>query len=458
MNIKLIISDLDGVILDFKEIHFEALNMALESFDKKFVISYEDHVKTFDGLSTKKKLSLLSNMRGFPIDKVDYVNDLKQKFTTELISKFDNINYEIKNVVKKLKDDGYSFYVASNAVLNTIELGLKKLGIYDLVDGIYSNENVSSPKPNPEIYLRCMVDASVSPHETLIIEDSRYGREAATLSGANVCGIDNSFGFTYDMIKSFIDNITTNSVKWAGKANMNVLIPMSGLGSRFAKVGFKLPKPLIDIDGKPMIQCVVENLNIDANFIFVVQDSHYDEYNLGVLLPLIAPNCKIVKTAGLTEGAACSTLVAKEFINNDQHLLIANSDQILEWDSCSFMWNMISTNADGGLLTFNDTDPKWSFSKIDSNGYVTEVAEKKPISDLASTGIYYYKHGKDYVKYAEQMIFKNIRTNNEFYICPVYNEFIADGKKIRTFNCDKMHGVGTPEDRELYLKFLDEKR
>jgi dTDP-glucose pyrophosphorylase len=131
---------------------------------------------------------------------------------------------------------------------------------------------------------------------------------------------------------------------------------------------------------------------------------------------------------------------------------MANSDQFAEWDSNEFMYKMIEQKVDAGILSFESTHPKWSFVKIDENGYVTEVAEKKPISNIATVGIYYWSKGSDYVKYAEQMISKNIRVNNEFYVCPVFNEAIKDNKKIKTFNIDKMWGLGTPEDLEFFLK------
>ena len=233
---------------------------------------------------------------------------------------------------------------------------------------------------------------------------------------------------------------------------MNVLIPMAGAGSRFEQAGYTFPKPLIDVDGKPMIQVVTDNLNIDAKYIFIVQKEHYEKYNLKHLLGLITnDNCEIVQVDGLTEGAACTTLLAKEFIDNDEPLVIANSDQFVEWDSNEFMYSMVADNVDGGMLTFEATHPKWSFAKLGEDGFVCEVAEKKPISNIATVGVYYWTKGSDYVKYTEQMINKNIRTNNEFYVCPVFNEAIQDGKKIKIFEIEKMWGLGTPEDLKRYL-------
>jgi dTDP-glucose pyrophosphorylase len=200
-----------------------------------------------------------------------------------------------------------------------------------------------------------------------------------------------------------------------------------------------------------MIQVVVENLNIEANYIFLVQKEHYEKYNLKYMLNLIAPNCTIVQVDGMTEGAACTTLLAQEFINNDEPLIMANSDQFVEWNSNECMYAFKADNIDGGILTFEDTHPKWSYAKLDDNGFVSEVAEKKVISNQATVGVYYWNKGSDYVKYARQMIHKDIRTNGEFYVCPVFNEAIDDGKKIRVKQIQKMWGIGTPEDLNYFL-------
>ena len=153
----------------------------------------------------------------------------------------------------------------------------------------------------------------------------------------------------------------------------------------------------------------------------------------------------------MTEGAACSTLLAKEYINNDNPMIMANSDQIVDWNSNECMYSFYADDIDGGILTFPNTHPKWSYVKLGNNGFVCEVAEKKVISDLATVGIYFWRRGSDYVKYAEQMISKNIRVNGEFYVAPVFNEAIGDGKLIRTKNVTAMHGIGTPEDLNNYL-------
>jgi dTDP-glucose pyrophosphorylase len=227
---------------------------------------------------------------------------------------------------------------------------------------------------------------------------------------------------------------------------------MAGAGSRFEQAGYTFPKPLIEVRNKPMIQVVVGNLNIEANYIYIVQAKHREKYNLDTLLNLITPGCKIVETAGITEGAACTALLAKEHIDNQSPLFFANSDQFVEWNSNEFMYKMQETGCDGGIVTFEATHPKWSFARVNELGLVTEVAEKNPISNIATVGYYWWKKGSDFVKYAEKMIEKNIRVNNEFYVCPVFNQAIEDNKQIRTFNVKGMWGLGTPEDLNYYLE------
>ena len=182
---------------------------------------------------------------------------------------------------------------------------------------------------------------------------------------------------------------------------MNILIPMAGRGSRFESQGYTFPKPLIEVKGKPMIQVVVENLNIRAKYTFIVQKDHYQKYNLKYLLNIISPDCNIVQVDGITEGAACTTLLAKKIIDTEEQLLIANSDQFVEWDSGETLYSFLNSESDGGILTFSASHPKWSYAKLNNEGYVIEVAEKRPISENATVGIYWWRKGSDYVKYGD---------------------------------------------------------
>lgn len=453
--IQLIIFDLDGVLVDAKNIHFKTLNTALLEIDAsgKYVITESEHLSIYDGLKTNQKLELLTKNKDLPVELYDIIWNRKQELT---LLEIDSLSFDTKliSMFEELKNLNYKLAVASNSIRQSVTAMLSNIGIIQYFDMIVSNEDVKNSKPHPEMYWKIMSEYGTTPEETLIVEDSPPGLLAANRSGANILRINNSKDLHLSKIINKLaekKNKNMNIPKWQG-GKMNVLIPMAGAGSRFQQAGYTFPKPLIEVNGKPMIQVVADNLNIDATFIYVVQKEHREKYNLDTLLNLITPNCKIVEVDGVTEGAACTTLLAKEFINSDEPLIMANSDQFLEWNSNDFMYKMIEQKVDGGIVTFKATHPKWSFAKIDEFGYVTEVAEKNPISDIATVGVYYWSKGSDYVKYAEQMIEKNIRVNNEFYVCPVFNEAIGDDKKIKTFNIEKMWGLGTPEDLKYYLK------
>ncbi len=240
--------------------------------------------------------------------------------------------------------------------------------------------------------------------------------------------------------------------------SLNIVIPMAGLGSRFSEAGFEKPKPFIEVLGRPMIENVIENMYYpDANFILIARKEHLEIEKDLVDKIKQQYNVTFIGIDNLTEGTACTVLYAKELIDNDDMLLIANSDQIVDVDIRNFIDDCVNRRLDGSILTFNDVErnPKWSFALTDINGFVTRVKEKEAISSNATVGIYLFTKGSDYVNAAIRMIIENDRVNNEFYTCPTYNYAIAQNKQIGIFEIpiETMHGIGTPEDLEKYLQF-----
>ena len=237
---------------------------------------------------------------------------------------------------------------------------------------------------------------------------------------------------------------------------------MAGRGSRFSEAGYTFPKPLIDVAGHTMIEVVIKNLRPkrieDFRYIFICQREHYERYDLHNIFrnAVGGDNFEVVKLNGITAGAACTVLSAKAFINNEDDILIANSDQYIDFDVDSFIENARKGDKDGLIQTFESSHPKWSYVRLDKEGKVIETAEKKLISNKATTGLYYFKHGSDFVRATESMIKKDARYNGEFYVCPVYNELILEGKNIFVddITIDKMHGLGTPEDLNNFLDCL----
>ena len=235
---------------------------------------------------------------------------------------------------------------------------------------------------------------------------------------------------------------------------MNIIVPMAGEGKRFIDAEYEVPKPFIDVNGVSMIQAVYDNLPFEgANWFYMVRKEHtkkYDEW--------IPPGRRII-VEGTTGGAACTVLLAKEHIDNDEELLIVNSDQLMDYNIDNFnTLRRCASVLDGMIFVFWATEHKWSFAKIsDESGLITQVAEKNPISTWATTGVYYWKKGKQFVTCAENMIEHGRSVNGEFYICPVYNELINYGSGIvAPYYVTEMYGLGTPEDLERYIWREDE--
>lgn len=234
----------------------------------------------------------------------------------------------------------------------------------------------------------------------------------------------------------------------------NVVIPMAGAGSRFAQAGYTTPKPLLDVDGLPMVQRAVWGCNIGGRYIYIVQKEHSEKYNLRALLPSFTPPLEVIliEVDGVTEGAAASVLLAKHYIDNDDLLVICDSDSIVEWDPIKFLVEVGETrHLDGAIATFPGEGDRWSYVELNENGVVSKISEKEQISDKACAGVYYWRYGSDFVAYAEKMIEDDKRVNGEFYVAPVYNEAIKDGRAIGIYDVDKVTCLGTPEDYESYV-------
>jgi dTDP-glucose pyrophosphorylase len=236
---------------------------------------------------------------------------------------------------------------------------------------------------------------------------------------------------------------------------INIVIPMAGAGSRFTKAGYTKPKPFIDVLDKPMICHVLDNLKmLNAKFILLARAEHYNNEQETIKWIQSNYNVEFIIIDKLTEGAACTVLHAHKLINNDTPMLIANSDQIVDISIDDFIYDSDNRNLDGSVLCFEDNDVKWSYAKLDENGFITMIREKEVISEHATVGIYYFKKGSDFVENAIDMFVRNERVNNEFYVAPVYNYSIKKGGKFGIYSIDQtqMHGTGTPEDLNKFIE------
>jgi len=231
---------------------------------------------------------------------------------------------------------------------------------------------------------------------------------------------------------------------------MNIVIPMAGLGSRFSDAGYTTPKPFIEIEGKPMILKAVNTLGFEGNYIFIIRKDEYIKNKMKEIFP----DSQIIEVDYLTDGPASSVMLAKEFINNDEELIVANCDQIMWWDAETVIKQIRVMDYDGVVVTYHETTPKNSYARINRRGYVTKMAEKQVISNVSLNGIHYWKKGKYFVESTESMVEKNIRFNNEFYVSLTYNQMIEKGLKVGIYHIpNEFHNaVGTPDDLNRYFE------
>ena len=231
---------------------------------------------------------------------------------------------------------------------------------------------------------------------------------------------------------------------------LNILVPMAGEGSRLKEYGSV--KPLIKIGNLSMIEIVHDNINLNGNYIYIAKNEHIDLYDIKKHIDNFCKNYIMISQQGKLNGAAASSLLAKDYIDNDVPLLIINSDQYLVWDANNFIDEVLK-KYDGGILTFKESDPRFSYV-LEENGLISSVVEKEVVSEKATCGVYFWKKGSDYVKYAEKMISNSIMINGEFYVGPVFNEAIKDGKKIIAIDCKEMWDLGTPESLSKFIKYM----
>ena len=395
-------------------------------------------ITTKEKLQKKKKKEIINES---DIDKIY----LRKKEIAD--SKFNNLeeDYDKINLFKYLKNSNCKIAVVTNGNKKSANLILTRIGIINYIDLIISNDDVKNKKPHSEPYIRAISYFGGDLNKYIIFEDSEVGIISAKGTGANV----------YQVLNYKDINIET-IIKLNGVKNINILIPMAGLGSRFSNRGFKKIKPLIEVAGVPMIKKAIDSLNIHGTFIFIVRTNE----NLNELKKYLLefkPVCKIVDVSELTEGSASSCYLAKELINNDNELIIANCDQCLEWNSKLFLDETRKRNLDCSVLTYKSDSNKNSFIKTDENGKGTLIREKEVISDKALVGVHYFKHGKLFVESYEDIYNKKIKFKNEYYVSTVCNNMIEKGLYVGNISLrkeDEFHCLGTPDDYFKYLKYI----
>lgn len=438
MGLKLVLFDLDGVLVDARDLHFHALNDALP---REYKISEDEHLAIYDGLPTRQKLELLHERVGLPRDDFEDIEARKQQATLERAAQHIK---PIPNVLETVKaaESIAQLGVVSNARHATTWKFLELAGLRGFFDPwmIFSNDDVVLPKPNPEGYLRAMATAGAGPRETLAVEDSPKGRIAAATAGCNVAVVRHPYELTPAVLK-----VEPPEIGYPFRGA--VVIPAAGNGKRFREAGYESPKPLIEIGGLPMVGAVTRNLRLSpTNGLVVIVQTE-------VAQQLRSP-FGFILTDDEPKGAALTVLPVLKGLPPNCPVLLANCDQLIEANLPALLWQVESRREDGGILTFPASDKRWSYAAVDERGLVTEVREKDPFSPHATCGIYYWARAGDAVRAIEAMVAAEDRVNGEFYLAPAFNYAIREGARIRALPVERMIGLGTPEDLQAYLATL----
>lgn len=239
---------------------------------------------------------------------------------------------------------------------------------------------------------------------------------------------------------------------------MRIVIPMAGSDALFQRNGFPFAKPLTEIDGRPLVEHALASLKVatESSFIFVIRKEHDLRFYLGDVLQLLERRAVVIRADGETAGAACTALLAVEHMDNDEELLIANADQILDFDLRGAVESFRERDLDGGTVVFDSVHPRWSFVKTDAEGLVVEAAEKRPVSRMATAGVYYFKKGRYFVEAAQNMIKKGASVNGAFFVCPSFNEMILAQLRVGVFQIEREQyiSLATPQAIEDYEKLL----
>lgn len=432
--------DLDGVLVNTDNIQYESLVTAITHY---FPLDLNNNIINIlkNTITTSDKLDYLINEKLILKNKKLEIYNKKKEIADHLFNKL-SVDYEKINLISYLKKNNCKISVVTNGNKKSAILILKAIRIYELIDLLITNEDVNNPKPHSEPYIKAISYFGGDLDKFIIFEDSETGLLSANGTGCKVYKVNNINEVNIDLIKNL------------NKINRNILIPAAGLGSRFRERGFKLQKPLILLDNKTLIQHAIDSLDIEGNYIFIIRkidnESNIDLINV---LKKVKPDCKIIEIDYVTEGSASTCYLAKEYIDNEQELVITNCDQILHWNSDKYM--KYSSNYNCSVLTYKSDSNKNSYIKVDKNNIGIEIREKEVISDDALVGLHYFKRGKDFIKHYENIYEKKIKFKNEYYVSTVCNDLILNGLEVVKYQLlenESYYSTGTPNDYFQYMK------
>lgn len=239
---------------------------------------------------------------------------------------------------------------------------------------------------------------------------------------------------------------------------MNIIILMAGAANDYKEKGFSYPKYLIEVQNKPIIQRIIESLeNVGDKITCIIRKEDQEKSFFGDTLKILCPKCKVVEVAGDTKGAVCTTLFAIDEINNNDELLVLNGDALIKADIAPAISDFRKRNLDGGIVVFNAVHPKYSSILLDENNLVVQTSEKRPISNIASTGCCYFKKGAEFVNASFSVIEKDVNTQGSYYISSTFNEMILKQAKIGIYEISKKDYISF-STHQMYENYLSHRR
>lgn len=443
-KIDAIVFDLDGTLVETKEIHQKAFNQAiLKIAGEKYVIT---NLEDYEAMTTLQKLRKLNLTKNMPVEFNKKIWDLKQELTNQFIEQELIIDNRLVTELTKIKAFGYPIGVASNCIRSTVDLILKKIGIYSLIDVSISNNDVENPKPAPDMYQRIAKSFGTSPDRLLVVEDSHVGFVSAILAETKLLKVDSPKMITADLILQKADQINCEPEEY------NIVIPLAGICSRYQDQD--IPFWLEEIREKPLITHIVESLlsnKFSQRFIFVV----YGNYNAdSVLIKSTGYRpTKIIKLDSPTAGSMMTVEKAIQYLNQSP-ILVCDGSHIISWKPGDSIDTILICRKDGALTTINSSDPRWSYiftEKMNSkeiNPPQISVVAKNKISNLACTGLYYFKEKHVLKSSIEKCRKEKMVINGNYYISSAFN--FIDTELIPV---DQMFSLRTTEERNIFSDY-----
>lgn len=460
-RIRLVVFDLDGVLVESRDLHYEALNRALEEeAGKECVISREEHTHVYDGLSTNQKLKMLEVAKGLPSDLHQNVWDKKQAYTESLVNEMLGPLDHILNTITALKKMSLPVCVASNCIRSSVKTILTQIGLMPYVDVFLSNEDVKNAKPNPDIYEKACSIFGVSPSETLVVEDSTIGFEAASRAGCHMLRVSNPHDVTESSVKSRIQELECLTEE------VTIVLPLAGPYPEIwqAREASEMPLYLTDVSGESVLELIGKSLSTRryvANYIFVVKEAVSKAYDVDALCAKAVDYAplKIVKTKTDTLSSLHTILqIPAEYIPDNVPLLVADGHHIPVWKDGESLDNILGSHSAGALTVVQATNPRFSYVRLsfdkrskEGPSRVVEVAmEGRPTSDLACSGLYYFKRASDLREAAKTVIGTNQRWLGRFFTAQLYNELVQNGLEVEALQLKNYWSLRTVDEIERY--------